>query len=154
MLVLLDIDGVMVPAKSWQRPELLKDGFPAFSNKAVDVLNNSLSKDDTIVLTTSHKANFTITEWKQIFKNRGVNILNFNTLPENIHNLTRKEEILNWFQLNKVEENFVILDDDKSLNDLPPFLKQNLIQTSSIIGLTLDHLEAIKAILLKGFQPA
>jgi hypothetical protein len=31
MLIFLDIDGVMVPAKSWERPVLLKDGFPAFS---------------------------------------------------------------------------------------------------------------------------
>lgn len=27
MLILLDIDGVMVPANSWKRPEFLADGF-------------------------------------------------------------------------------------------------------------------------------
>ena len=31
MLVFLDIDGVMAPAKSWQRPDILEDGFVDFS---------------------------------------------------------------------------------------------------------------------------
>ena len=33
MLLFLDIDGVMVPAKGWKSPELLNDGFPAFSSR-------------------------------------------------------------------------------------------------------------------------
>ena len=31
MLVLLDIDGVMVPANSWKKPEFMDDGFPMFN---------------------------------------------------------------------------------------------------------------------------
>ena len=52
MLVFLDIDGVMVPAKSWTSPQLLSDGFPAFSDKAVRVLQHVVSGGVTVMLTT------------------------------------------------------------------------------------------------------
>lgn len=154
MLFFLDIDGVMVPAKGWKSPELLNDGFPAFSSRAINALQSLISEDVTIVLTTSHKANFSIEEWKNIFKNRGINIEMLKVLPENINNLSRKDEIVNWFNVNNDPEDFVIIDDDKSLNDLPDFLKKNLVQTSPHIGLTQEHLESIKSILHKGLQPA
>ena len=147
MLILLDIDGVMVPAKSWSRPELLKDGFPEFSARATHVLNNLISQNCTVVLTTSHKSNYSIEEWKSIFRNRNIDIENLKCLPENINNLSRKDEIISWFNVTLIHDLFLILDDDKSLNDLPHFLKENLIQTSPYIGLTEEHLELARTIL-------
>lgn len=144
MLFFLDIDGVMVPAKGWKSPEFLNDGFPAFSKKAIQTLQKLISEKDTVMLTTSHKSKFSIEEWKNIFKNRGINVEKMKTLPANISNLSRKDEIVNWFSGNSVDDNFVIIDDDKSLNDLPDFLKDNLIQTSSHVGLTEEHYEPIK----------
>ncbi len=154
MLLFLDIDGVMVPAKGWKNPEFLDDGFPAFSAKAIRALQRLISEDVTIMLTTSHKSKFSIEEWKNIFRNRGINIEKIKSLPENFTNLGRKEEIVNWFNVNSVTENFVILDDDKSLNELPDFLKEKLVQTSPYIGLTEKHLETIQSILNKKVQPA
>ena len=154
MLLFLDIDGVMVPAKSWKSPEFLDDGFPAFSKKATASLQCIISEDVTVILTTSHKSNFSIEEWKNIFKNRGIDIKNIKSLPENIHNLSRKDEIKNWFDSNNVDENFVIIDDDKSLNELPTHLKGNLILISPYIGLTEEHLEDIKSILNCGLKTA
>lgn len=154
MFFFLDIDGVMVPAKSWKSPEILNDGFPAFSSKSTTTLQRLISEEDTIMLTTSHKAKFSLEEWKSIFKNRGINIQKLYALPENFNNLSRKDEIVNWFNTNKVEENFVIIDDDKSLNELPAFLKAHLIQTSPFIGLTEEHLAAIKSISVKRLQSA
>ncbi len=154
MLFFLDIDGVMVPAKSWKSPEFLNDGFPAFSSKATITLKNLITDEDTIILTTSHKAKFGIHEWKCIFKNRGIHIKKIKRLQENLNNLSRKDEILNWFNTNKIHDDFVIIDDDKSLNELPTFLKDKLIQTKPFIGLTEEHAEAIKLILNKGLQTA
>jgi 3-isopropylmalate dehydratase small subunit len=102
------------------------------------------------LLTTSHKAKFSIEEWKSIFKNRGINIENIRALPENLNNLSRKDEILNWFNVNSIDEDFVIIDDDKSLNELPDFIRENLVQTSPYIGLTEEHCEAIKSVSRKG----
>ena len=147
MLIFLDIDGVMVPAKSWKKPELLNDGFAAFDTKAVAVLQNLISANTTIVLTTSHKSRYTLEQWGEIFQMRGLANVTFKSLEDNIDHLSRKDEVLNWFNLNPVNEPFVIIDDDKSLNDLPSFLKDKLILTSPLIGLHDNHLKEIHAIL-------
>ncbi len=142
----------MVPAKGWKSPELLSDGFPAFSSKASPILQGLISENTTIILTTSHKSNYTISEWKDIFRKRGINIEKIETLEINADNLSRKDEILNWFSARDIHENFVIIDDDKSLHSLPPFLKGNLILISPLVGLTEEHLENIRAILNKDLQ--
>jgi hypothetical protein len=147
MFIFLDIDGVMVSAKSWKRPELLDDGFPEFSSKAARVLQSLISDDTTVVLTTSHKSRFTILEWKKIFQKRGLQISRLKSLDDNVNFLSRKDEVLNWFNVNPVPEEFIIIDDDKSLNGLPPFLKERLILTSPMIGLTDEHLVDIKTML-------
>ena len=49
---------------------------------------------------------------------------------------------------------FIIIDDDKTLNSLPPFLKKNLLLTSPFIGLTEAHLKDIEVILQKEVQVA
>lgn len=141
MLILLDIDGVMVPANPWKRPEFLGDGFPAFSPKAVAALNRLLSGGAEIVLTTSHKAKYSIPQWKEIFKLRGVNVDIISALPENTTYLNRKEEILNWIATQAGLSDFIIIDDDKSLNGLPAHIKENLVQTSGAIGLTQELLD-------------
>jgi hypothetical protein len=141
MLIFLDFDGVMVPAKSWQRPEILEDGFAAFSSKAVLVLNELLSQNTeaVIMLTTSHKSRFSHSEWKDIFQRRGLNVNQLKSLVENSDFLSRKEEILNWFNTKGIYEDFIIIDDDKSLNELPKFFKDRLILTSSLVGLNESH---------------
>jgi len=152
MLLFLDIDGVMVPAKGWKSPECLNDGFPVFSIKATSTLQSLISENVTIMLTTSHKQKFSIEEWKSIFKNRGINIDKIRSLAENFNNLSRKDEIINWFNSNNIEEDFVIIDDDKSLNELPNYLKDYLVQTSPYIGLTEEHLAAIKSMSPRDLQ--
>ena len=97
MLVFLDIDGVMVPAKSWTRPQLLSDGFPAFSDTAVRVLQHVVSEGVTVMLTTSHKSRFSVEEWKNIFLTRGINVQNIRKLSDSPFGLSRRDEILNWF---------------------------------------------------------
>ena len=137
MKVFLDIDGVMIPANSWQRPEILSDGFPAFSLKAVRALQKILSDTNAdIILTSSHKWNYTLEQWLRIFRLREIAIQSISRLPENIERLGRREELLKWFDTCNRQDNFVIIDDDKSLNALPPLLKSRLILTSGSIGLT------------------
>ena len=143
MLIFLDIDGVMLPCKSWANPPNLSDGFPAFSDRAVGVLQKILAPDTTIIITSSHKSRFNPQEWKNIFQRRGITIDNLTTLKPASFGMSRKEEILNWFKFNPLNEDFIIIDDDKSLNDLPPSIKTSLIQTSATIGLTEEHFEEI-----------
>jgi hypothetical protein len=148
MLVFLDIDGVMAPAKSWQRPDILEDGFVDFSSKAVSVLQDVLAQnaDTTIILTTSHKSRFSLSQWKIIFERRGLNVNKLESLNDNNDFQSRKVEILNWFESNDIHDDFIIIDDDKSLNDLPKFFKNRLILTGSLVGLNESHLVDIQDI--------
>ncbi len=140
MLIYLDIDGVMVPASSWRKLEILEDGFPEFSLRATDALNKIIARTDAdIILTTSHKHTFTLEGWMEIFKRRNIIVNNIRRLPENTSNLTRKQELLEWFTPENNTEKFIIIDDDKSLNGLPEILKSKLVQTSGSVGLT-DYL--------------
>lgn len=148
MLLLLDIDGVMVPAKSWKRPEFLNDGFFAFGSDATNALQKIISETSAdILLTTSHKTKYTIQEWRNIFDLRGISIKNIYCLPENVNFLSRKDEIMKWVNANADLLDFIIIDDDKSLNALPGFIKSKLIQTSASIGLTYNlAIEALQLI--------
>lgn len=147
MLILLDIDGVMVPATSWRPSEILADGFANFSNRAVASLQRIISDTGaTILLTTSHKSKYSISEWENIFKVRGINT-KISRLEENVDSLSRKEEVINWFASTQTSENFVILDDDKSLNGLPEYLKEKLVLTSGTVGLITEHAEVAIGIL-------
>lgn len=149
MLVYLDIDGVMVPAQNWKAPVLLEDGFPAFSKRAVDALCQILTNKNTIVLTSSHKSNFSLGEWKAIFERRGIYVADIFSLPKNISNLSRKDELSYWINLNKTATDFIIIDDDSSLHELDSHLKEKWIRTNPSIGLTEEHLDSIKKILAR-----
>ena len=91
----MDIDGVMVPAKGWKIPELLEDGFPCFSVAATQVLQKIMSEQTTLVLTSSHKSNYTLEEWKNIFGRRGIVVHRLKSLDKNVNHLNRKDEVLN-----------------------------------------------------------
>lgn len=145
MLIFLDIDGVMLPSAGWKTFENLSDNFPAFNPSAVKALNLLLSKYEktTVVLTTSHRHRFSFQQWREIFKNRGIEIARISCLESNESLKTRKEEILNWFDTYDIFEDFIIIDDDTSLHGLSNETKKRLIVTSPLIGLTpelIDHL--------------
>ena len=55
LYIFLNADGVMVTAKGRKAPELMTDGFPNFSAKAVAALHTLLAPDAIIILTTSYK---------------------------------------------------------------------------------------------------
>lgn len=140
MLIFLDIDGVMVPATGWKAPQNLEDGIPMFTQKAIDALKSLISSDTTIILSTSHRTRFTSDEWRRIFERRGLKIGKLSSLEPNHDFKKRKDEILGWFNTNNVVGDFIIIDDDTSLNALPKDLKEHLILTSSLIGLTPEHI--------------
>lgn len=140
MLILLDIDGVMVPGYSWKSPKLLSDGFPKFNYMASIALQKLIfDKDADILLTTSHRFRYSVSEWYDIFRKRGIILNKIDILPKSDF-LNRKDEILNWFKENRIDS-FIIIDDDKSLNDLPKLIKDKLILTNSLVGLNDDLLK-------------
>lgn len=150
MLILLDIDGVMVPANSWKKPEFHDDGFPVFSSKSTSALQKIIDETGAaLLLTTSHKLKYTIAQWRGIFKSRGIDVKQIHRLNSSSLHLSRKEEILNWYnEKHTPDTKFVIIDDEKTLNDLPVSIKNNLVLTSPTIGLT-DELAENAILILK-----
>lgn len=147
MKLLLDIDGVMVQAASWKRVELLDDGFYEFMPKAISGLKEIISTTGaSIVITSSHKSTYSIVEWKEIFHKRGIDV-DIDKLDDNTNHLSRKEEILNWVKNNDYYENYVIIDDDKSLHELPLNIKEKVVFTQPLIGLKMEDVSDAISIL-------
>ena len=149
MRILLDIDGVMVPANSWRQPEIHSDGFPVFSPRAVNALQRILDETNaSILLTTSHKSKYTPAQWRNFLRARGINARRIDRLPDNLLQANRREEILNWYSEHpRSLRGTVIIDDDKQLGALPPDLKQRLVLTSPSVGLTDEHVQQAISIL-------
>jgi hypothetical protein len=141
--ILLDIDGVMVPEKPWQIPNILDDDFFEFTKNSIYTLNKILEiEESTIILTTSHKHKFDLYKWLEIFQNRGINIFEIERLETNTIQIGRNKEIELWYKNNK-DEKFIIIDDNKSLFDLPKEITKRLIITNSFTGLREEMLEDI-----------
>jgi hypothetical protein len=137
--ILLDFDGVMVKNQPWKKVDLHEDGFYKFDLFSIENLKRIISEtQSTITLTTSHKDKYSLKEWEEIFHRRGLDVVIFKVSKFD----KRIDEITNWYQNNK-NIDFVILDDDKTLNDLPPNIKDRLVLTESGIGLNLEKTEMV-----------
>ncbi len=139
MMILLDIDGVLVTTAAWRPVEILADGFMKFNGKAAANLQKLiLETGATIVLTTTHRINYSTDTWKDIFKLRGISantiskINDRNSIPVM---LDRATEIKEWFHNGGNKQHFVVIDDDPSLNGLPTILKNKCVITKPLIGL-------------------
>lgn len=146
MKILLDIDGVMIPARPWRAYEISSDGFGMFSKSSVDCLNDIIksSLNPEIILTTSHKNRYGIDDWKNIFSNRGIIKTKISRLNTESLEISRIEEIRSWYLKNQ-NESFIVIDDDKGLNDLDTNFKEDyLVLTKPTIG--LDKISAEEAV--------
>ena len=148
MTILLDIDGVLVTTPSWKPTEQLSDGFMKFNESAVENLA-TLFKDTnaSIVLTTTHRINYDETKWKEIFRMRGLNFhtiskLNDKTQVDQL--LDRATEIKEWVEQFGQHENYIIIDDDLSINGLTDDIKERWVSTRPLIG--FDKESRVKAL--------
>jgi len=138
MKIFLDIDGVMVHGNPHKSVELENDGFYKFNSIAVEILTSVIYKTkDELILSTSHRFRFNLMQWKEIFISRGIATKSLSIVDSPLQNRwSRKTEILNWITEHNLDsEDIVIIDDDKSLNELPSYLKQRLVLTNSFVGL-------------------
>ena len=153
MKILLDLDGVMIPVKGWKPAQLDDDQFFMFSPNAIEILRQFITRDTQIVLTTSHKSRFRTKEWISILNRRGLPVRKVSKLNRlKVPVKSRKEEVLDYLMRSSSKDGILILDDDRSLNDLQPEYKQFLVQTNTMIGLRQEHIPAIEAI-VKAYQP-
>ena len=139
MILLLDIDGVLETSPSWKKPEFLEDNFYKFNANAQKNLIEIIEKiNPKIILTTTHRVNYNLMQWNQIFELRGIHVSKLskiNDAKKAIDIKNRNIEIEEWFSTHKTTD-FLILDDDKSLHELSDHLKSRWIQIDPMFGIT------------------
>jgi len=131
MKILLDIDGVLVTTPIWRRADVLADGFLKFDDNAARNLANIISATNaSIVLTTTHRINFSLEQWYILFEVRGISVSDIVKVnkKESIDLLgNRSEEIKMWVDQFGEAEDYVIIDDDLSINGLPNYIKNRAV---------------------------
>lgn len=145
MTILLDIDGVLETTPAWKHPEMMDDGFMKLNENALKNLSILHQKTNAfIVLTTTHRINYDIDQWKAIFITRGLNfetITKINDKTEISQLLDRGTEIKAWVDREGINQNYIILDDDHSIHVLPNNIKERWVATSPTIGFDKTALE-------------
>jgi hypothetical protein len=151
MVILLDIDGVLVTEPSWKKVEIGADGFMLFNKQSAENLVDILSLTGAdVVLASTHRISFTIERWLEIFKIRGIAINKLSKLNDrqSLSDMQdRGSEIQEWIHKN-CEANYVIIDDDLSINNLPEAIKQRWVTIKPYIGIDADARQMALDILL------
>ncbi|WPU92636.1 HAD domain-containing protein [Mucilaginibacter sabulilitoris] len=152
MVILLDIDGVLVTEPSWKKVEIGSDGFMLFNKQSAENLAFILSETNaSVILTTTHRINFGLEKWIEIFTLRGINIRTISKLNDKkaLADMSdRATEIKEWIGKNGNEENYVIVDDDTSINNLPSSIKKRWVVIKPSIGIDEEAKHQILDILL------
>jgi HAD domain in Swiss Army Knife RNA repair proteins len=147
MVILLDIDGVLVPVTG-KKAKILADGFMPFNKNAIKNLNRILAATNAaVVLTTNHRISFSDDEWIAIFKARNIpvnSISKVNDLDSIYKMMDRGTEIKEWVDNVGFNTTYVIIDDDYAINTLPLHIKNRWVMTDPAIG--LDENAADKAL--------
>jgi len=142
MTILLDLDGVLVTTPSWKPTEQLSDGFMKFNETAAENLAIVFKETNaSIILTTTHRINYDEAKWKEIFKTRGLNFQNITKLNDKtkVEQLVdRATEIKEWVEQFGTKVNYVIIDDDLSINGLSDEIKARWVSTKPLIGFDKD----------------
>ncbi|PTQ94152.1 hypothetical protein C8P68_107218 [Mucilaginibacter yixingensis] len=152
MTILLDMDGVLITEPPWKKVEIADDGFIQFNPKAAKCLSEILSVTNAaIVLTTTHRINFSLDEWMEIFRRRSLfpaSISKVNDVKSVADMDDRYTEVLQWVEKFGAVQNYVIIDDDASLNKLPAYIKNKCVITKSFIGIDEQAKQRVLDILL------
>lgn len=142
MVILLDLDGVLITTPAWRAVETEPDGFFKFNAQATANLATILAATNAaVVLTTSHRINYSLAQWTAFFATRGLvpaaitKVNDRTTLPPPG---ARADEIAAWLAQPSAPANYVVLDDDLSLHGLPPALKNRCVITKPLLGLDAD----------------
>lgn len=147
MILLLDIDGVLETSPAWKTPLFLADNFYQFNTEAQAHLKEIIDRfQPEIVLTTTHRVNYTLTEWQETFRFRGIEIAKISKINEaqNPGEIKKRNiEIEAWFY-NNSEADFLIIDDDKSLHELPQEIKLRWISIDPLLGITPEIKQEIE----------
>jgi hypothetical protein len=141
-ILILDLDGVLITTPPWKADEMDSDGYSKFNQSCIDNLNQLLTVTDfEIWLSSTRRTVKKLTDFNLIFAYRKITKPITGFLPEYQNCRNRKDEILEFINETVISD-YLIIDDDKSLNGLEDSFKENLILTELIKGFDQDKLES------------
>lgn len=139
--LILDLDGVLITTPMWKADEIDSDGYSKFNEDCVTNLNKFLSDYDfEIWLSSTRRTVKSLVEFNQIFENRNIKRPISGLLPKYPECKSRKDEIARFIKESRISD-FLIIDDDKSLNELDEIHKEKLILTELHKGFDMEKLE-------------
>ncbi|WP_196886963.1 HAD domain-containing protein [Aureivirga sp. CE67] len=140
-ILILDLDGVLITTPPWKQDEMDSDNYSRFNSKCVQNLNQLLQYHPfEIWLSSTRRTVRTLEEFNAIFAHRNIVQTIQGFVPEYPNCKSRKEEIEQFIKENNIE-NFLILDDDKSLHSLNSNFKNHLVSTELTLGFNEEKLE-------------
>lgn len=141
IVLILDLDGVLITTPIWKADEMDFDNYSKFNKDCIDNLNELLSLFEIdIWLSSTRRTVKTLTEFNLIFENRKIKQSIIGFLPQYQDCKNRKEEILKFIHEFNISS-FLIIDDDKSLNELEEQDKQKLVLTQLPKGFSAEQLQ-------------
>jgi hypothetical protein len=143
--LILDIDGVLITTPPWKPDSVHADGYSDFNEKCVANLNQLLSTAQfEIWLSSTRRTVKTLDEFNQIFSNRLIKQEIVGFLPASDISTRRKDEVEAFIRSRQLTD-FLVLDDDSSLNDFSH--PEKAVVTRLTIGFDEEKLEeAVKKI--------
>ncbi len=146
-VILIDLDGVLIITPPWKPDVLHDDGYSDFDAISLKNFNYLIQSIDTeLWLTSSRRANKTLSEFNKIFSNRKIVKDLSGFIPSGTTGTDRLFEI-NAFLDHEPVRNFLIIDDDTSLHNLATIRKEYWIRTNPLMGFNDEKLnEAIDKI--------
>jgi hypothetical protein len=139
-ILILDLDGVLITTPSWKPDTIAADGYSDFNKNCVAQLNKLLrTYSFEIWLSSSRRKGQSKEFLNTVFASRGILTPITGFLPMHSDRKSRKEEVELFLQ-EKQLVNFLILDDDKSLNDLESSAKSRLVLTRYLKGFDEEKL--------------
>lgn len=140
-VLILDLDGVLITTPPWRRDELDVDKYSKFNEEAIanfNMLTENL--DFELWLISDRRRGKTLEQFNEIFKNRNIKKKIDGMVPIYGY-ITRYQELQNFIFENKIE-NFMIIDDDNSLDNLED--KKIWVKTKSLMGFGEEELNESK----------
>lgn len=141
------MDGVLITTGAWKPDVIDVDGYSQFDPIAVQNLNTLLEQHEVdIWLSSSRRIYTSLEEMNKIFAHRGIVQVITGFLPYLPTLENRREEVVSFIKENKFQQ-YLIIDDDKTLNALPQSMKKKLILTKFLIGFKGEQLKEAFSIL-------
>lgn len=136
--LILDLDGVLITTRPWKTDEIHQDGYSNFNAESVKNLNKLFQVTNfEIWLSSTRRIKKSLEEFNQIFQNRNIEGKIKGFLPVHEQNFSRRKKVEYFIEHQQLDK-YLIIDDDKSLNDLAD--KSKLILTNYLQGFNREKL--------------